>query len=142
MSPEKIALVKVSWKSVAPISATAADLFYGRLFELEPSLRSIFPQEMKEQKIKLMQTIAYCVNGLDNLEEIVPSVQALGIRHNKYDVKPEHYPMVGAALLWTLEQGLGPAFTPETKEAWTEVYTILSSTMIEAAEKAKEASAA
>ncbi len=136
MTEEQVALVKQSWKKVAPISATAADLFYGRLFELDPSLREIFPEDMKEQKIKLMQTLAYCVQGLDHLEDIVSDVQALGVRHNAYHVKPEHYATVGAALLWTLEQGLGPDFTSQTKQAWTEVYTILSSTMITAAQAA------
>lgn len=133
MTPEKVALVKESWAKVEPIADTAADLFYNRLFELDSSLRPLFPEDMAEQKKKLMQTLAVCVHALDRLEEIVPQVQALGRRHVDYEVKPEHYPTVGAALLWTLGQGLGEGFTPEVEEAWTETYTVLSTTMIEAA---------
>ncbi len=139
MTPEQKTLVQSSWKLVSPISSTAADLFYGRLFELDPSLRSLFPDDIHEQKVKLMQMLAYCVHGLDHLDRIVSNVQALGIRHNDYRVKPEHYQTVGAALLWTLEQGLGPAFTDETRQAWIEVYTILSSVMIEAARQSPNA---
>jgi hemoglobin-like flavoprotein len=134
MTPEKIALVKESWAAVAPISNVAADLFYTKLFELDPSLKSLFPEDMKEQKKKLMQTIAYCVHGLNDLGEIVPAVQALGKRHKDYHVKASQYPTVGSALIWTLQQGLGEKFTPELKDAWIEVYGILSSTMIQASE--------
>lgn len=136
MTESQIALVKSSWRKVTPISAQAADLFYGKLFELDPTLRTLFPNDMKQQKIKLMQMLAYCVQGLDNLEDIVPDVQALGIRHKGYRIEAAHYPTVGAALLWTLEQGLGSDFTPEVKQAWVEVYTILADTMIGAAEQA------
>ena len=86
-----------------------------------------------EQKKKLMQTLGYAVAGLDNLDEIVPAVQDLGKRHVDYRVKPEHYDTVGAALLWTLGQGLGEEFTPEVEAAWTEVYTTLATVMKEAA---------
>jgi hemoglobin-like flavoprotein len=139
MTSDQKALVQTSWKLVSPISSTAADLFYGRLFELDPSLRKLFPEDIKEQKLKLMQTLAYCVHGLDHLDQIVSNVQALGIRHNDYHVKPADYPTVGTALLWTLEQGLGPAFTDETRQAWIEVYTILSGVMIEAAQQSPNA---
>ncbi len=133
MTPEQITLVQQSWDAVTPIADKAADLFYGRLFELDPSLQSLFPEDMAEQKKKLMQTLAVCVNGLNDLGEIVPAVKALGQRHVTYKVEDSQYETVGAALLWTLEQGLGDAFTPEVKEAWATVYTILSTTMKEAA---------
>jgi hemoglobin-like flavoprotein len=133
MTPVKIALVQSTWASVVPIADQAADLFYGRLFELDSSLSALFPEDMAEQKKKLMQTLAVCVNGLDELGEIVPAVQALGKRHVDYNVKPEQYETVGAALLWTLEQGLGEAWNAEVAEAWTEVYGVLSATMKEAA---------
>jgi len=133
MTPEQIALVQETFKAVVPIKDTAADLFYGRLFEDDPSLEALFPADLTEQKQKLMATIATAVGGLDNLEDIVPVVQDLGIRHIAYGVKPEHYDTVGGALLWTLEQGLGEAFTPEVKAAWTEVYTVLATTMKDAA---------
>lgn len=134
MTPEKITLVQSTWAQVVPIADQAADLFYGRLFELDDSLKSLFPDDMTEQKKKLLQTLAVCVNGLNELGEIVPAVQALGKRHVDYNVKPEQYETVGAALLWTLEQGLGEAWNEEVAEAWADVYGILSSTMKEAAE--------
>ena len=132
MDAQTIALVQASFEKVAPIAGVAADLFYTRLFELDPSLRSMFPADLTEQKKKLMQMLTVAVRGLSRLDDIVPAVQALGRRHAGYHVKPEHYATVAAALLWTLEQGLGPAFTPELKAAWVEVYTVLSTTMIAA----------
>ena len=133
VTPEDVSLVQSSWARVAPISDTAADLFYGKLFELDPTLKALFPEDMTEQKKKLMQTLAVCVNGLSDLGEIVPAVKALGQRHVGYKVKDEHYETVGTALLWTLGQGLGDDFTPETEAAWTGVYTVLATTMKEAA---------
>lgn len=130
----QVALVQESWAAVEPIADKAAELFYGRLFETAPEVQSLFKSsDMKEQGKKLMQMITVAVKGLSNLEAIVPAVQELGKRHVKYDVKEEHYAVVGASLLWTLEQGLGDAFTPDTKEAWTAVYGVLSDTMIAAA---------
>jgi hemoglobin-like flavoprotein len=125
-------LVKSSFAKVLPISDQAAELFYGRLFEIDPSLRSLFKIDMKEQGRKLMQMIAIAVRGLDDLGTLVPVVLDLGRRHVTYGVKDEHYETVGAALLWTLEKGLGDDFTPETKEAWVTVYGVLSATMKEA----------
>jgi len=136
MTPEQKTLVKSSFAKVAPIADKAAELFYGRLFEIAPEVKPLFKGDMKEQGAKLMKTIGYCVNGLDNLEAIVPAVQDLGKKHVGYGVKDEHYDVVGAALLWTLEQGLGADFTPDTKAAWTEVYTVLATTMKDAAASA------
>jgi len=139
MTPEQKTLVVNTWKAVEPIADTAATLFYNRLFELDPSLRSLFKPDLGEQKRKLMQTIGFAVSSLGNLETLVPVVQQLGKRHAGYHVKDKDYATVGAALLWTLEQGLGPAFTPEVKAAWTEVYTVLSNTMMAAAKEAAPA---
>ncbi len=133
MNSEQVKLVQGSFAKVLPIADTAADLFYTRLFELDPSLRRMFPTDMAEQKRKLMLTLKFAVNSLSRLDELVPAVQALGRRHAGYGVKNEHYNTVGAALLWTLEQGLGEAFTPEVKAAWVTVYTLLANTMREAA---------
>ena len=127
-------LVRASFEKVLPIADTAVALFYARLFELDPSLQRLFKGDMQEQGRKLMSAIQLVVAGLDRLEQIVPAVQHLGRRHTGYGVKPEHYQTVGAALLWTLEQGLGAAFTPETKEAWVAAYTLLAETMIAAAQ--------
>ena len=126
-------LVQASWEKVGPIADTAAELFYGKLFELDPAVKPLFKEsDMKEQGKKLMQMITVAVKGLDNLGELVPAVQKLGERHNGYGVKAEHYDTVGAALLDTLGKGLGDDFTEETKEAWTITYTTLASVMKEA----------
>jgi nitric oxide dioxygenase len=139
MDMQTINLVQTSFEKVAPIADVAADLFYTRLFEQDPSLRAMFPADMAEQKKKLMQMLTVAVRGLGRLNEIVPVVQALGRRHAGYHVKPEHYATVGAALLWTLEQGLGAGFTPEVRAAWTDVYTVLADTMIAAQREAESA---
>jgi hemoglobin-like flavoprotein len=133
MTPEQKALVQETWLAVAPISDQAAELFYGRLFELNPALKQLFKSDMNEQGKKLMQMIGFCVAGLDRLDELVPAVEALGRRHVNYGVMESHYDTVGAALLWTLEQGLGEAFTPQVEQAWSEVYQTLAGTMISVA---------
>ena len=135
MTPEQMELVKHSWEKVVPISDKAAILFYGKLFGLDPSLKPLFKGDMVEQGKKLMMMINTAVNGLDRLDEIVPAVQQLGVRHISYGVKAEHYDTVGTALLWTLEAGLADDFTEETKEAWATVYGILADTMKQAARK-------
>lgn len=139
MTPEKIAMVQASFKKVAPIADTAADIFYDRLFEIAPQVRSLFPEDMTDQKKKLMQMIGIAVNGLTRLDDILPAVQDLGRRHNGYNVTEEHYDYVGAALLYTLGKGLGDDFTPELEEAWTATYATLATVMIDAQ---KEAAAA
>lgn len=133
MTPDKKILVQNSFTKVVLIATQAAGIFYDRLFELDPTLRPMFPDDMTEQKQKLMQMIAAAVRGLDDLDALVPVVQDLGVRHVGYGVEDAHYDTVGTALLWTLEQGLGDGFTPETREAWTEVYTLLATTMKDAA---------
>lgn len=134
MTPEQVALVQNSFKSVVPIAGTAADLFYDRLFAIAPEVRSLFPKDLTEQKKKLMQMLATAVNNLHQVETILPAVQDLGRRHVAYGVTAKHYEPVGAALLWTLEQGLGAAFTPDVKAAWTETYTTVAGVMTKAAE--------
>lgn len=133
MDQESIRLVQQTWKQVDPIREQAAALFYGRLFELDPSLRPLFKGDMAEQGRKLMNMLATAAMGLDRLDGIVGEVQALGRRHVAYGVQDAHYDTVGAALLWTLEQGLGDAFTPQVKAAWAEAYTLLADTMKQAA---------
>jgi hemoglobin-like flavoprotein len=136
MNPEQIELVKSSWAKVLPISDKAAELFYAKLFEMDPSLKPLFKGDMTEQGKKLMKMVNTAVNGLDRLNDIVPAVQQLGVRHIGYGVKDEHYDTVGAALLWTLGAGLGDAFTEETNQAWATVYGILADTMKAAAAEA------
>ncbi|MEW5893097.1 MAG: globin family protein [Pseudomonadota bacterium] len=133
MTPQQIQAIQTTWQQVLPIADQAAGLFYGRLFELDPTLKPLFKGDMTEQGRKLMKTIGLVVNSLTRLEAILPTVQDLGCRHVAYGVRPEHYDTVGAALLWTLEQGLGSAFTPEVKAAWVTAYGTLASAMKEAA---------
>ena len=132
MKLEQIKLVQDSFASVEPSADVVADLFYGRLFTLDPSLQALFPAEMAEQKHKLMSMLKLAVNSLNRLDDLIPAVQALGQRHGTYGVTFEMYDTVGAALLWTLEQGLGEKFTPEVKAAWAAVYTLLANTMKQA----------
>jgi hemoglobin-like flavoprotein len=130
MTPDQVKLVQQSFAKVAPISETAAVLFYDRLFEIAPQVRAMFPADMTEQRKKLMAVLAAVVNGLANLESILPAASALAKRHVAYGAKAEHYPVVGSALLGTLEKGLGEAWTPELADAWTAAYGTLSGFMI------------
>ena len=133
MTEEQKLLVQSSWDKVVPIADQAAEIFYGKLFEMDPEVKPLFANsDMSEQGKKLMQMITMAVKGLDNLDQLVPAVQELGKRHVGYGVTAEHYDTVGAALLDTLAAGLGEAFTPETKEAWTLTYTTLADVMKEA----------
>lgn len=140
MTPERIALVRDSFALVRPIAEPAAALFYGRLFEIAPHLRPLFKGDMEEQGRKLMATLAVVVNGMDNLPALLPAVEALGRRHAGYGVTAAHFAPVGEALLWTLETGLGEAFTPPVRAAWTEAYHVLSAVMIAAAQAPVEES--
>lgn len=130
MTPDQVKLVQQSFSEVAPISDQAATLFYDRLFEVAPQVKSMFPADMTEQRKKLMATLAVVVNGLSDLPSILPAASALAKRHVAYGAKPDHYPVVGAALLWTLEKGLGSGWTPDVANAWTSAYGTLSGFMI------------
>ena len=134
MTPEQKQLVKDSWAKVVPIQETAAELFYGRLFDQYPEVKPYFKGDMKEQGKKLMAMLNTAVNGLDNLEGLIEPLKASGKAHAGYGVKAEDYDKVGASFLWTLEQGLGEAFTDEVKEAWSVTYGTVASVMIEGAE--------
>ncbi|MGD8526860.1 MAG: globin family protein [Thioalkalispiraceae bacterium] len=136
MTPIQIGLIKSTWSNVLPISDKAAELFYEKLFKLNPELKPLFKGDMVEQGKKLMTMIDVVVRGLEELDELVPAVQDLGLRHAGYGVKDEHYDTVAEALLWTLGQGLGDDFTDEVREAWTEAYVTLATTMKDAAKKA------
>jgi len=133
MTPQQISLIQTSWASVAPIQDTAAGLFYQRLFVLDPSVKPMFKGDMQEQGRKLMKMLGTVVNSLTRLDELVPVAQDLARRHVGYGVQAQHYDTVGAALLWTLEQGLGSAFTDDTRDAWATAYGTLSQVMKDAA---------
>jgi hemoglobin-like flavoprotein len=130
MTPDQVKIVQESFAKVAPVSDQAATIFYDRLFEVAPSVKAMFPADMTEQRKKLMATLAVVVNGLSNLEAVLPAASALAIRHVAYGTKAEHYPVVGGALLWTLEKGLGEGWTDEVAAAWTAAYGTLSTYMI------------
>lgn len=142
MTPNQVSLVQSTWKQVVPIKDTAAELFYGKLFEIDPALKPLFKGDLTEQGRKLMAMINTAVNGLTQLDAIVPAVQDLGRRHVGYGVKDAHYDTVATALLWTLEKGLGAAFTAEVKDAWATAYGLLASVMKEAAASSKQEAAA
>ena len=136
VTTEQISLVRDSWEKVIPIADQAAHLFYGKLFELDPALKPMFKGDMVKQGQKLMRMIGIAVDNLGRLDDIVPTVQDLGVKHLEYGVKNYHYDTVGEALLWTLGQGLGDAFTTEVMVAWSDVYGLLACTMKDAARDA------
>lgn len=133
MDENQIDMIQASFKKVAPISDVAAGIFYARLFEIAPEVKPMFKGDISEQGKKLMTTLGVVVNGLKDLDKIVPVAQQLAVKHIDYGVKAEHYAPVGEALIYTLDKGLGDDFTPELKAAWLEAYTILSGVMIDAA---------
>lgn len=139
ITPQQKELVKKTWVMVVPIADTAAELFYGRLFELEPDYKAMFKNDMKEQGKKLMKTINIAVEALDDLEPLIPTLKQMGADHAGYGVKDRDYNVVGAALLWTLEKGLDDAFTDEVKNAWGAVYEVLATVMKEGAAEAEKA---
>lgn len=129
MTDEQIKLVRTSFAKIEPIAEKAAALFYAKLFDLNPKLRRLFKGDIYEQGKKLMQVIAYAVENLDRLDQIVPQVQELGEKHTTYGVKDEDYEKVGEALLWTFEKALGREFTAQMREAWAAIYKMLAETM-------------
>jgi len=129
MTNEQIKLVQDSFKQVAPIAETAAQLFYARLFALDPDLELLFKGNLSDQGRKLMEMLALAVSSLDRMEQLLPVVRSLGTRHVSYGVRDKDYDTVGQALLWTLRKGLGEVFTPDVESAWTNVYATLASAM-------------
>ncbi len=138
MHSNQVNLVKNTWKMVSGNPLQAGQLFYDRLFEISPELRPLFRSDMAEQSNNLMVMISYVIDRLDNLPDVMDEVKGLARRHVTYGVVDEHYGMVGAALLWTLEKGLAGNWTEEVKEAWVSCYTLLSSAMIAATKEVDE----
>ena len=130
MSPYQKTLVRETWHQVVPIADTASALFYQRLFEIDPEVRALFDGvDLASQRKKLIQALVLVVGVLDRIEDFVPEIKALGRRHAAYGVTDRHYETVGAALLWTLEQGLGDAWTAEAEAAWIAAYGFLAEVM-------------
>ena len=142
MTPQQKQLVQDSFKKVAPIAPLAADLFYARLFELDPQLRLLFKSDMKRQGMSLMTMLASAVRGLDKPEALVPVLKSLGRRHVVYGVKDSHYATVGQALLDTLAHAMGAEFDDEMRAAWTAVFSLIASVMQMGAREMVEAAAA
>src|SRR6266446_1298135 len=130
MTPDQVKLVQQSFAKVAPIADQAAVIFYDRLFEVAPQVKAMFPADLTEQRKKLIAMLSVVVNGLSNLDSVLPAASALARRHVSYGARPEHYRVVGGALLWTLEKGLGDSWTPEVSDAWAAAYGTLSGFMI------------
>ena len=136
MTPEQVTMVQSSFEKVAPIADKAADIFYDRLFEIAPEVRPMFAADMSRQKEVLMQTLGTAVQNLHQVETILPVVKELGVKHLGYGVKDEHYDTVGAALLYTLEKGLGDDWNDDLKAAWAETYGTVAGVMKDAAAEA------
>ena len=134
MTPEQEELVRETWHRFDPTPRAASVQFYQKLFELDPKVQQLFAGvDLVEQERKLMAMLAQIVRAIDRPEELVTSVAALGRRHVHYGVKDADYESVGAALLWTLEQGLVDGFTPQARAAWTEAYLTVATVMRRAA---------
>ncbi len=129
MTPRQIHLVQRTFELLLPIADTAVMLFYGRMFELDPSLRPLFPTDMTRQRQKLLDTLAMAVRDLENPDKFVAALRALGQRHTAYGVQPAHYQTMNEALIWMLTQGLGKNFSDEMKAAWTAMYQTLVDAM-------------
>ena len=132
MTPEQVDFVQRTWRAVLPVGDTAAELFYGKLFSLDPSIQSLFRDDMREQGRNLTAMISVAVGSLSRPEKITLAVRQLGKRHAAYGVEPRHYELVGVALVWMLEHVLGDAFTPQVRQAWTAAYDLLATTMQDA----------
>ena len=142
MTNHHFVYVQKSFEAIRPIVPVVADLFYAKLFDLDPSLRSIFKGDMKRQGTLLMTMLSAAVEGLDDLDALVPTVKKLGARHVGYGVIEMHYATVGNALIYTLEAALGAEFTSDVREAWLVVYSLLTNVMKQGAEEANLAIAA
>ena len=130
LTAEEIVRVRSSFDMVFANATDMTTAFYDRMFELAPEFRPMFPTDMSVQKHEFISKLAVLVGSLDQTTGLLSGAEILGRNHQRYGVKPEHYPVVGGALLWTLERGLGEAWTPETAAAWTAAYGTLSGYMI------------
>lgn len=131
MTMAQIALIKKTWKTFRLLSPnTVGGLFYAKLFADSPALRKMFPANMEQQHQKLMDMLTAIVTRLDKLDELTNDIAAMAQRHVEYGVKPSHYKLVGSALLWTLQKGLGKDWNEEVKNAWTTCYTVLADAML------------
>jgi nitric oxide dioxygenase len=130
ISDSQIALVQSSFEDVLPIADTAGMLLYERIFTLVPQVRGLFADDIAPQAKRTIGAVKFAVERLGRLDEVAPYLVKLGARHVNYGVEPEHFPVVGAALMWTLEQGLGDTFTAEVRDAWAAAWEIVGGSML------------
>jgi nitric oxide dioxygenase len=130
ITSQQIELVQSSFQQVLPIADVAGEMLCERIFVLAPELRHLFPEDIRPHARRLMRAVKGAIEGLERLDEVAPVLIKLGARHVRYGVLPEHFEVGGAALIWTLEQGLGDAFTPEVREAWVAVWNVVAEAMI------------
>jgi hemoglobin-like flavoprotein len=136
ITPAQVELVQSSFQHVLPIADVAGLLFYERIFTMAPEARALFGDDIALQASRTMAAVKTAVDGLDDVDQIAPFLVRLGARHVRYGVQPEHFDLVGGALLWTLEQGLGDAFTPEVHEAWSAAFGLIARAMLIGMEQA------
>jgi hemoglobin-like flavoprotein len=136
ITPTQVKLVQSSFEHVLPIADVAGMLFYERIFTLAPEARALFGDDIALQASRTMAAVKTAVDGLDDIEQVAPFLVRLGARHVRYGVVPEHFDLVGEAFLWTLEQGLGDAFTPEVHEAWVAAFGVIARAMLVGMEQA------
>jgi nitric oxide dioxygenase len=138
ITAQQVELVQSSFQQVLPIADQAGELLYGRIFVLAPETRALFDDDIRPQVKRLMGAVRVAVEGLDRLEEVAPFLVKLGARHLRYGVRPEHFEVGGEALLWTLEQGLGDAFTPEVRDAWAAAWEVVAGAMVSGMRNAEQ----
>jgi nitric oxide dioxygenase len=126
----QIELVQSSFERVLPVADAAGELLYGRIFTLAPEARMLFDDDIRPQARRTMAAVKVAVDGLGRLDDVAPFLVKLGARHVRYGVRPEHFTVVGESLLWTLEQGLGEAFTPSVRDAWVAAWNVIADAML------------
>lgn len=133
MTPEQVQIIKLTFAQAMRDKDEVGRIFYDRLFTIAPEVKPLFKGDIAAQSRKLMDTLALAVGMLQDMPTLIISLEGLARRHVVYGVKDEHYDKVGAALLWTLEQGLGDAFTPQARDAWAALYAAVAKIMRDAA---------
>ncbi|MBL8807749.1 MAG: hypothetical protein JNN22_12955 [Rhodospirillales bacterium] len=129
MTPQQIRLVRDSFARIAPSHQLVGARFYENLFRIDPSLRSHFQGDMREQGTKLIAAMAAVVRSLDEPSPAADLLRDLGKRHVGYGVDKRHYSAVGTALLETLGECFGPAFNAHLREAWVATFAVISDAM-------------
>ena len=133
MRPDQIACIREAFDRLWPVNRRFADLFYARLFELDPTARTLFRGDLEVLKTKLLSMLATIVGAADRPEIFDLVVEDLGRRHALFGVTPAQYSAVGEALIWSLGEALGPALTQSRREAWSDFYKVVQLSMLRGA---------